>query len=190
MAKKQSDSNLAVEGNQVDPMGGSVDKIRDILFGNQMQEYERKFSKLEELLSQKLSDFREENRKRLDSLEEFVKAELDSLESRLQTEKKERAEAVKDLEGELKSTNKALDQKTDSLAEQATRTEKALREQILAQSKVLRDEIQTCRDDLTKLLNSSAHDLEMSKVDRHGLAQMLTKVAFNLSQDNRDRDAS
>src|ERR1044072_7291089 len=33
-----------------------VDKIRDLLFGNQMQDYDRRFSKLEERVSQPFKD--------------------------------------------------------------------------------------------------------------------------------------
>ncbi|MBW4571424.1 MAG: hypothetical protein KME31_26440 [Tolypothrix carrinoi HA7290-LM1] len=51
----------------------SLDKVRDILFGNQMREVERKFARLEERLIKECTNLRDENRKRLDSLESYFK---------------------------------------------------------------------------------------------------------------------
>ena len=58
--KSQSETPEAVSilppptnGQTVGPDVVGVDKIRDLLFGNQMQDYDRRFSKLEERLSQR-----------------------------------------------------------------------------------------------------------------------------------------
>ena len=40
--------------------GASVDKIRDILFGSQMRDYDKRFTRLEERLSQDAITLREE----------------------------------------------------------------------------------------------------------------------------------
>ena len=53
--------------------GGNVDKIRDILFGNQMREYDSRFARLEETLLKESSDLKESVRKRIDTLESFFK---------------------------------------------------------------------------------------------------------------------
>ena len=46
----------------------SIDKVRDILFGGQMRDYERRFIKLEERLLQETSELKDEVRKRLAAL--------------------------------------------------------------------------------------------------------------------------
>ena len=43
---------------------GNVDKIRDILFGSQMRDYETRFARLEETLSKEASELRESTRRR------------------------------------------------------------------------------------------------------------------------------
>ena len=48
--------NTALPG--ADAVG--VDKIRDLLFGNQMQDYDRRFSKLEERFLQRFKDIEAE----------------------------------------------------------------------------------------------------------------------------------
>ena len=39
---------------------GNVDKIRDILFGSQMRDYDKKFARIEERLLKETADLREE----------------------------------------------------------------------------------------------------------------------------------
>ena len=65
---------------------GSVDKIRDILFGNQMRDFDRRFSHMEERLIKSTQDLRDETHKRLEALELFFKKELDALKARLKSE--------------------------------------------------------------------------------------------------------
>ena len=53
--------------------GANVDKIRDILFGSQMREYEKRFTRLEEQVAKSLDGIREDMKKRLDALEDPFK---------------------------------------------------------------------------------------------------------------------
>ncbi len=48
-----------------DAGGGNIDKVRDILFGGQMRDYERRFSRLEERLVQETAELKDDVRKRL-----------------------------------------------------------------------------------------------------------------------------
>src|SRR5262245_21849417 len=52
--------------------GASLEKVRDLLFGVQMRDYDRKFARLEERLIQETSDLREEVKKRLATIDQFV----------------------------------------------------------------------------------------------------------------------
>ena len=55
MAKKQTRKQSATA---VDDMDGNVDKIRDILFGGQMRDYEQRFADLEKRLSNTIELYR------------------------------------------------------------------------------------------------------------------------------------
>ena len=81
---------------------GNVDKIRDILFGSQMKDYETRFGRLEETLLSQTAELRENTKKRLDGLETYFKKELEALQSRMKSEREERSEAVKQLSRETK----------------------------------------------------------------------------------------
>ena len=53
--------------------GASIDKVRDILFGGQMRDVERRFARLEERLVKETTDLRDDVRKRLDTLERYMR---------------------------------------------------------------------------------------------------------------------
>src|SRR5262245_5515000 len=73
--------------------GGNVDKIRDILFGSQMRDYEIRFARLEETVVKETSELRDSSRRRFDQLEQYIKREFETLESRLKAEREERSDA-------------------------------------------------------------------------------------------------
>ena len=54
----------------------NVEKIRDIIFGGQMRDYDRRFSRLEERVLKETSDLRSEITRRLQELEDFAKQEF------------------------------------------------------------------------------------------------------------------
>src|SRR6202162_5426794 len=62
--------------------GANVDKIRDILFGSQMRDYEKRFIRLEDNVTKAIEGLREDMTKRLDNLRAFVRQEVDSLSTR------------------------------------------------------------------------------------------------------------
>src|SRR5271156_4905894 len=70
---------------------GNIDKIRDILFGSNMRDYELRFAHLEEALKKESADLRDSTRRHLESLESFVHKELAALEARLNAERDERS---------------------------------------------------------------------------------------------------
>jgi hypothetical protein len=50
--------------------GASLDKVRDILFGVQVREFERRFARLEERLVKETNDLKEEITRRMDALDQ------------------------------------------------------------------------------------------------------------------------
>src|ERR1700735_4587522 len=68
---------------------GNVDKIRDILFGSQMRDYEARFARLEETLIKETLEIRETNRRRFDQLETFIKREFETVQAKFKAERDE-----------------------------------------------------------------------------------------------------
>ena len=59
-AKRANGANDAVDSDN--PAEGNVDKIRDILFGGQMREYERRFERIEAEFTRKLTQLENDER--------------------------------------------------------------------------------------------------------------------------------
>jgi len=87
-------------GNSSLPGGEAVgvDKIRDLLFGNQMQDYDRRFSMLEERFLQRFREIESEAARNLSSFESSAKKQMESLAAQLSEEKDLRTDADKEIE--------------------------------------------------------------------------------------------
>jgi DNA anti-recombination protein RmuC len=162
---------------------GNIDKIRDILFGVQMRDYEKRFSRLEERLIKESNDLRDDTKKRFDALEQYLKQELESLNLLVTAEQNTRGEAVEALAQGIKDTARNFEKKTAQMDEQTTRSQRELRQQILDQSKSLNDEIRMKYEELTAALQREASELRTDKTDRASLAALFTEVALRLNND-------
>ena len=163
--------------------GGNLEKIRDILFGAQVHDFEKRFARLEERLMKETSDARAETKKRFDSLESFLKKELESLGDRLKSEQEERSEAGKEIARELRETARNLDKRIAQMDELTTKSQRELRQQVLDQSKALTEEIRLRNRETTTALTKELNELRKAKTDRATLAAMLTDVAVRLTND-------
>jgi uncharacterized protein YpuA (DUF1002 family) len=176
-------------GDSLDASAGTlteasnIDKIREILFGVQMRDYEKRFSRLEERLLKESSDLRDDTRKRFEALEAFVKSEFEALSERLAAEQRNRDESVQNLSRELQDTGRRLDGKLGQLDEQTSRAQRELRQQILDQSKNLSDEIRRKADELSALLDRQVNELGNAKTDRAALAGLFSEVALRLNNE-------
>ena len=161
--------------------GGNIDKIRTILFGSQMRDYEVRFVRLEDRLSKEVLELREDLKRRADSLESYIRQEVDALSSRIRNEYSERAEAFKDLSGTLDNLNKVVEKRTRQLDEEVSKGQRELRQAILEQGKVLSDKIRTSNDDILTLVERELSQMRAGKVDRSSLANLFTDLAIRLN---------
>ncbi len=168
---------------------GSVDKIRDILFGNQMRDFERRFSQMEDRMAKATLDLRDEIHKRLEALELFFKEELEALKKRLKAETDQRVDMGKQQSENLKNRSdvleKAIAQAEEKFSEHAT----DLRQQILQQSKTLSSEIQSKHEQASQELRKTADGLDDAKIDRSTMAEYLIEMAMRMSDHSGGLDA-
>jgi hypothetical protein len=162
---------------------GNVDQIRDILFGAQMRDYERRFVRLEEKVSKDVAKLREEMGKRSDDLEAFIQREVESLGDRLASEQKDRVSRDDQLKTEIDALMSALESKAADLDEKLTSSTRDLRKQILDQSKSLSKEIDSRSAALTQSLEKEAGQLQVAKLDRSKLAEILSQISIQLTDE-------
>lgn len=162
---------------------GNLDKIRDILFNNQVKDYEQRFTRLEEHLVKECTNLREDTKKRLDVIETYIKNEVDSLTTRLKTEQNERAIAVTEINEEFKNLVKFLERKIAQLDEQTSQNQRDLRQQILDQSKTLDDDLKHNHQEFLAALERESKELHTNKTDRSTLARLFSELALRLDND-------
>ena len=165
--------------------GGNLDKVRDLLFGGQMRDYDRKFARLEERLVKETADLREEVRRRLSALEAYMKAEVESQSDRLRAEQEGRSAGDKELGRELRDSAQQFDQKLSQLDDLVARNQRDLRQQLHTQHHELVDDIRQKVEDVLGRLAHEAQELRSDKTDRKALAALLTEMAMRLNGDIR-----
>lgn len=169
MNKKSADAKQAAPEIEVGEEE-SVDKIRDILFGSQMRDYERKFSQLEERIMKEVGHLRDEQSKRFDALERSIDREFEALVKRLSGEHDDRLAAEQDLSEALASSAEQL---RAALDEGLKHTTEALRKQIDDQSRELSEDIGTRQ--------AETGALQAQKVDRAALSALFNELAARIS---------
>lgn len=177
--------DAATKAMLADPAGGgaSLDKVRDILFGVQMRDSERKLARLEERLAKETADLKDDVKKRLAALEQFIKKENESLADRLKAEHDERSDGLKDVARELKETGRTFEKKTATLDDQLTKSQRELRQQMLEQYQRLAEEIRQKTEEVLKRLAQESQELRTEKTDRAALAGLLTEMAMRLNNE-------
>jgi DNA anti-recombination protein RmuC len=195
-----------------DLAGGNLDKVRNILFGAQSRDFERRFGRLEEALAKETSEIRAEMRGRFDALEGHVKRELESLADRLKAEEaernvamrevtgqvrdtakafneklkaeqSERSDALNELSSELRTTANGIDRRVAQLDEQMSRANRELRDQLQEQGRRHSDELRGKSEELWAALAKAIQELRRDKTDRAALAALLTEVAMRLNDE-------
>lgn len=166
-----------------DLAGGNIDKVRDILFGGQMRDYERRFVRLEERLVQETGELKDEVRKRLTALEQFVKQESESLSNRIRSEQDERTDATKELAQDGRNAAKTFEKKAGQLDDAINRVQRELRQQLLELQQTVSDDLRQKTNDVVARLNRAAADLRNDKTDRATLAALLTEMAMRLTNE-------
>jgi hypothetical protein len=160
---------------------GNVDKIRDILFGSQMRDYEARFARLEEALVKETVEIRETNRRRFDQLEAYIKKEFEAVQARFKSERDERLDTASLHSRELKELGEALSRRIRDLDDRSSSVERDLRSQLMQQARDLTDEMARSHDEIATLLDKRVRELTDSKTDRAALATLFTEVALRLS---------
>jgi len=168
---------------------GSVDKIRDILFGNQMRDFERRFSQMEDRLAKATRDLRDETIKRLEALELFFKKEQASIKDRVKSEAEQRENEDRKLNDALQSSGSSLKKEITQIEEKFSALTSDLRQQILEQSKSLSEEIQNKNEQASEALQNTAQRLDDAKIDRSTMAEYLIEMAMRISDHSGDLPA-
>ena len=182
MSKKKGDlENVDNAPNEIE----NISKIRDILFGNNMNEYEKRFEKLEDKLAQSVAENKADTDKKMASLEAFFKNEIKLLNNKLVEEEESREKGNRRLLTELDALEDSLKKFKQSTSESFSDTN----QQLLDLSNTVSDQMAELNSSLLNRLEANSSQLQSSKMDRSSLAMMLTDLAYNIAGENESGDS-
>ncbi len=161
----------------------NVDQIRDILFGGQMRDYERRFQELNQRLEAELARIGETQDKRLAQIDKRIDDQLEKLGKLVRQEMQDRNSAVDDLESRVQQAartargeiNKAL----DALGHELNVSDERLRSAIAD----LHSTANARAGETESALSRTGAELRAEKVGREDLSALLTEFALRLKGD-------
>ncbi|NND61277.1 MAG: hypothetical protein HKN49_13515 [Gammaproteobacteria bacterium] len=161
----------------------NVDKIREIIFGGQMRDYQRRFDAMESSITDMTERLRHDMSARMDGIEAFVRREIELLGERLVNERRERNEEREQLNADLVESRRRLEESLNRIDEQYANEARSIRAALQEKGAELAQLIQGSRDDFNATLTRQANSLEERKISRDDLAGMLSEVAMRLNRE-------
>ncbi len=163
----------------------NVDKIRDILFGNQMREVEQRFASLEKSLAKDLAAIRSENALQIESLKTFIESEIEILGSKLAGEEKSRIENVDELDDKVKQHVKQIDSKIGDVVKSLDKNAREINQKILKQTQDFGKELNSQINETRERMDDQRQALSDAKVDKLSLSEMFNALALQVTGDKK-----
>ncbi|MFN8674438.1 MAG: hypothetical protein U0457_20455 [Candidatus Sericytochromatia bacterium] len=188
MKAKMTEKAQYVSGQEM-PSGSNLEKVRDLLFGENIRESERKFSNIENKLRKETSELRDEMNKRFESLESYIKNEITDLSEQIRKESESREDAFKKLSEQIKENNHNFEKKVKQLEDSVSKSQRESRENILTQTQKLSDEIRKKYEELWSALQKEYHELHFRKTDKEVISNLFIELAMRLNDEFKVTDA-
>ncbi|MDR4495991.1 MAG: hypothetical protein AB7P17_08480 [Nitrospirales bacterium] len=168
----------------------SLDKVRDILFGAQSREFEKRFSLLETRLLDESRALRQELIRSFDDLKAHMNQEVQGLVGQLHQEQGQRATNIQEVGQAVKTVESQLSQRVAELAQQASTQFQTLGSDLHAQKAELMEQHQQAINRIEDQHREAVKELQSEKTDRAVLAEMLMEVALRLKVGPKDSESS
>lgn len=180
LADQAADASL-MEGSSE---GNNLDKIRDILFGAQVRDHERRFTRLEAQLLSEAAQLRNDLRQRFDQLEQHIRKEVDTLTANLTNEQHTRSASIDQVTKELESLAQALRSSIATLQENSEQAHRKLHTDLQSEATALRDAVNRKHVELSADIETAVQRLSVQKTDRASLAVLFQELSQRLSDDH------
>jgi hypothetical protein len=162
---------------------GNIDKIRDILFGGHMRDYDKRFKRLEDRYAQETSQLRDDLAQRIRVLEELLNSEVDSITEKAKSDRQERQSAQQELLYVVNSLKNELNVRINQLDEQFSRDVKQMRQQVHTKFQDLSLQLRQQNENLMGLVKQEVGQLQEDKVSRTDLASFFSEFALRLNKE-------
>lgn len=158
----------------------NVDQIRDILFGGQMRDYERRFLEMGQRLEAEMTRLRDSQEKRMAQIDKRVDEQFEKLSRQVRQEVTDRNEAVDDLESRVQQSARTARSEINKAMEGLSGELGAVDERLRAALAELGAALDVRASESAASLARTSADLRADKVGREDLSALLTELALRL----------
>jgi seryl-tRNA synthetase len=161
----------------------NVEKIRDILFGGNMRDYDKRFARLEDRLISDIERLSQDVFKRFENLDNYIRTEFENMSDKIHAEKTERKKEREDGINDIQNLQKQTDNRIADVEQQTSAEARTLRTSIHEQGNELLEMVRATRDELANSISAEARELQDVKVARSDLAELFSEVALRLNRE-------
>ena len=155
----------------------NLDRVRDILFGSNLTEFNRRFASIEEFFQAEINRVSAESKRMNEALQAQFQQETEALRERT-TRNEERLVELKDT---FEARSRDLEREMRAISDRLGREIFQLREQTQLQLRELAAEFDQRMIQIDQRLTRVKNELEASKAGRRELAALLTDLATQLA---------
>lgn len=158
----------------------NVDQIRDLIFGNQIKDFEAQFNQLNDTLNAMEVKMRKAFNESHTKLQKETERSLELLEKKIDnlasSTQKERTK-LKDL---IDTTDESLQEQLSNQKDEFSGKLKIFKENVLDDSKKMADNMSAMQKEIQITLNKGLSGLSDDKLSRDAMAQMFLDVAMKI----------
>ena len=159
----------------------TLNKIRDLLFGQQVHSQEQKLDQLENRLNQECADIRDQMDQRLQALETAIRNDLQTLAQIVQSNHASQTMSVSDLEATYQSGISTVNGQLRELGEEVERQRLSILATLEEKVTSLGTDFNHRHAELKALLEREVQSLQsVDAQDRDQLADLFTQLALNI----------
>ncbi|MEZ4700681.1 MAG: hypothetical protein R2834_10160 [Rhodothermales bacterium] len=159
---------------------GELEKVRSILFGEQIRAYESRLAQVEGVLNGRIDALRGDMMERFDAMEASIKALAGRLEERLDGEGAQRAGSDAERRAEIAEVGNRLQAAEETLGQRLDAVAQEHREALKARADALMDTLTARVNELSHNLQHTHTQLDANKIDRVQLAAFMNQLADQL----------
>jgi molybdopterin converting factor small subunit len=160
--------------------GNNVDQIRDLIFGQQIREFEEKFARLEQALKSHETKAAQTLEKTLGALESRLERTIGALEEKLDQLSAASLKERTRLREMVESSDELLQASMTQIKNDLATKLKLLEENTADMGSTFRDEMRQMRDEIEAEVARKVDALSAGKLSRDTFAQVLVETAMRL----------
>ena len=159
------------------PHAAEVDKIREILFGQQISEYESRFAQLEIRLAREIEAVRDDIIRRFEKVQSQVTQDFTNLSRQIGTEQKYRAEEISALNGQFRAAREELESAVTRASGEAEAATEKIREVLEEETARQQEAVAARTEEIERRLEAVTSQLRRDKVDRSSMEALFEQLA-------------